>query len=168
MGGLRTPRGHSLVSLHIPNVQDGVGVARTQAQRLVHHVVHLHVAPSARSPHQEPARNAPWGRLSRHEALTLAKKKKQKTKKQIYGRARRHLSIHPSIPAVPPAGTGRAALLRAKIKYSRFLLSLFCSAYDSYTIILLSLMDYPFSSTGNCTKGNWNPTQGVTPAWDRL
>lgn len=41
-------------ALDVTHVQDGVGVAGAQAQALVGHVVHLHVAASAGGAHEEP------------------------------------------------------------------------------------------------------------------
>lgn len=46
------------VTLDISYVQDGIGVARPQTQRLIDNIVYLHVASSARRTHQKPNREA--------------------------------------------------------------------------------------------------------------
>lgn len=58
-------------ALDVSDIQDGVGVAGTQAQALVGSVIHLHVAAPTRGAHEEPVQEE-WprdGRLADQEAL---------------------------------------------------------------------------------------------------
>jgi hypothetical protein len=46
---------HRTGALDITHIQDGVGVARAQAQALIGSIIHLHVASATRGAHEEPS-----------------------------------------------------------------------------------------------------------------
>jgi hypothetical protein len=54
MLGHLQPAGPLPGALDITHIQDGVGVARAQAQALIGSIIHLHVASATRGAHEEP------------------------------------------------------------------------------------------------------------------